>query len=154
MYHSSRYSSFSIVYTYPGWMCLGCEWGGDNNGGRLGFWGSLRPRWNPAKSSTIHAIENIRVYNTCVCIYIYSTHTHTHMHTRTHTQSLTVLPSSLSISYSILCVNVYTCVICVSMKMLCVWVFFLCFSRHCWFSRKFWSPCPVFADKNLSRTTL
>ncbi len=35
---------------------------GGRNGGRLGFWRSLRPRWTPAKSSTIHAFENIRVY--------------------------------------------------------------------------------------------
>ncbi len=40
----------------------GTNEGVDNNRGRLAFWRSLRPRGAPIKSSTINAIENIRVY--------------------------------------------------------------------------------------------
>ena len=149
-------SPFCIVYTYSGGMCLGCKWGGDNNGGRLGFWGSLpHDLVEPPLNLVLYMHLRIFACTIPVFVYTYTVHTHTHACTRAHThKQSTVLPSSLSISFSILCVNVYTCVICVSMNILCVWVFFLCLSRHCWFSRKFWSPCPVFADKNLSRTTL
>ena len=36
--------------------------GGDNNGDQLDFWRSLRPRWTPVESGTVHVFENIHVY--------------------------------------------------------------------------------------------
>jgi hypothetical protein len=59
----------SFILTWAGGV-YGSNEGGDNHRGRLGFWKSLlqktnrqgRPCWTPAKSSTIHAFENIRVY--------------------------------------------------------------------------------------------
>jgi len=71
------YTTYIIIYLFlfrlttllsPSFMSIrtgdvyGPEEGGVNNGGRLGFWRILQLRWTPAKSSTIHAFENIRVY--------------------------------------------------------------------------------------------
>ena len=45
-------SPFSAVYLIRAGCAYGANEGGNNNGGRLGFWRSLRSRWTPAKSST------------------------------------------------------------------------------------------------------